>query len=71
MMIANPVEGNCPDCGSDEVYYSTKRDSTIWKVYGSCEDCGRDHGRIATITNASNPDQAAEQAKKKARNFFN
>jgi len=67
MMTAYESDGNCPDCGSEDVHYSYDEDGTVTKVYGSCNDCGKDFGRIGTITDSSN---IREKAKEKARNFF-
>lgn len=69
-MLAQKVDGTCPDCGSSETYYSSQQDATIYKVYGSCEGCGTDHGCIGRITDADNPDQAESKAEQKAQSFF-
>jgi hypothetical protein len=67
MMISHEAEGDCPECGSEDVHYSYDEDGSITKVYGSCNDCDTDFGRIGTITSNDN---VKEKAERKARKFF-
>lgn len=67
MMISYEADGDCPECGSEDVHYSYDEDGSITKVYGNCTGCGKDFGRIGTITSSDN---IREKAESKAQNFF-
>lgn len=71
-MLSHSVEGECKECGSDDVGYSTKEKSSIWKVYGECHSCGRDYGRIGIVKrkDIDHKDQVYEKAEEKAQRFF-
>lgn len=67
MLATKLKEEACDECGAEELYFSTREDGSIIKVYLKCDSCGRDYGRIGTIKDKNS--NISQKAEKKARRF--
>lgn len=71
MLALEIPDESCPECGEQELYYSTKEESSIWKIYTGCSSCGRDFGRIGVVKrkNIGHVDEVEEKALEKAQRW--